>query len=207
MILRGDKISESAVLTPNRELFPIQKKGGGEHPLFEEEYTKAFEKGKMAGIKEQKRDEGQAFATTVQLLQRVAHRLLEHKNQLLHQLKPEVIEFALKAAKVILREELKENDTLISLINISLNQVTHYSSQETITLFLSPLDFQLVNKRLEEVSSLSAEVKTLNISADPKLVVGDFRIETPRSLLHFSLEREFEQMKHVCEGQSELCPT
>lgn len=207
MILRGDKISKSAVLTPNRELFPIQNRGGCEHPLFEEEYSQAFEKGKMAGIKEQKREEGQAFATTVQLLQRVAHRLLEHKNQLLHQLKPEVIEFALKAAQIILREELKEKENLISLINVSLNQVTHYSSQETVTLFLSPGDFHLVNQRIEEVSSLSAEVKTLNIAADPKLVAGDFRIETPRSLLHFSLEREFEQMKHVCEGQSELCHT
>jgi flagellar biosynthesis/type III secretory pathway protein FliH len=195
MILRGEKISGEVLISANRELVTLRIGEQKMHSLFEQEYQKAFEKGKSQGYKEGKRESQEALSHLHALMQKVAHRLLEHKQQLLHQLKPEIIEFALAAAFAVLKRELKEKETLIELIHHLLNKVSHYESSEKWHLFLSPQDFVKLEEGLGYLAPSFQSKGGISIHPDPTLLNGDFRIESEKTLLKFSLEREMQQIK------------
>jgi len=202
VILRGEKITEHLLLSMNRELLPLHEGEQKIHSLFEQEYQKAFEKGKTAGYKEGKTQAQESLAGVHGLMQRVAHRLLEQKQQLMHQLKPEVVEFALAAATAVLKKELLEKETLIELIHHVLNKVSHYETSEKWHLYLSPQDLVQLEEALEQQLHPSGCVV---LRPDPSLPRGDFRLESEKTLLRFSLEREMEQIKQQVQSTQELC--
>jgi flagellar biosynthesis/type III secretory pathway protein FliH len=195
VIIRGEKIAGRVILSPNREVVSAEDGEGKMHSLFEQEFQKAFEKGKESGLKEGKREAQEALSHLHSLMQRVAHRLLEQKQQLLHQLKPEIVEFALAAAFAVLKRELKEKEVLIELIHHLLNKVSHYESAERWHLYLSPQDLVKLEEGLGHLTSSLQSTGGVSLHPDPTLVDGDFRIETEKTLLKFSLEREIKQMQ------------
>ncbi len=156
---------------------------------------KAFLAGKESGLEEGYRRakiENKSFIT---LLQSIARRLLEQKEQIFSQLKPELINLAMIICEKIIRKELSSPMTLVKLIDSELSSMSIHLQEESVSIVLSPDDLILLEKHLSKIFYDKREIKKLHFVSDPHLLRGDFRIETAKSLLNCSIQRELEDLQ------------
>ncbi len=187
MIIRGEKVSEQATLTPGR-LLEWESATISSPSWFEEERLQAFEKGKRLGEEKGYAQAVQEMHSSMRLLQTLANKLLDHKEKLLDQLKPEVIQFSLAVCERAIRKELSQPEVFVKWLNTLLSYVINRGDEEKISLFLAPGDLRLVEKFMESKSYLS-------LREDPLMRHGDCRIETPTKMVRWSIERELEDLE------------
>lgn len=184
MILKEATVDKRLYLTPNREL--VEEKSSDFESLFEEEYRKAKESGLKSGEKEGYARAAAELASMVKLVQRLSERLLEQKKQLLEQMKPEVIEFALAVCERVIRQELKEPAVFTKLIQTLLDQAINAFPEEKIKVFLAPQDLEILGK---------VDCDKSSFHADPLMCAGDCRIEAKSGILNADISNLLDDLK------------
>ncbi len=187
MIIRDAKVDTHLFLTPNGELHAQNKLDGEVEELFQHEWQKAFLKGQEEGEKNGYAKAQEELKSFNSLLQAIATKLMEHRKQLLVQLKPEVIDFALRVSEKIIRSELSRPETHIKLIQSLINQATKALPTEQLTLYLCPEDLHFVQHHLQAPS--------LHFFPDPLMRRGDCRIEAKSGLLNANITRELDDLR------------
>jgi flagellar biosynthesis/type III secretory pathway protein FliH len=191
-IIRGEKICTTAALTSSKKLhFPETNE-----PLpFVEEQISAFKKGEVQG---EKRGYERAMSEThmlFTLLQKLAEKLLEQKNHLLDQLKPEVIEFALAICERVIRKELSQPEIMVHLINSLLTFSTPQFRHDTLRIVLAPEDLIMLENHLSHIQFDKREIEGLRFHSDPLMRRGDCRIEGQNGVINHTISRELADLQ------------
>jgi len=185
MILRDAIVDQELYLTANRELV-AEKREKILETLFAEEYRKAKERGELSGEKQGYEKASQETASLVALLQRLSERLLEQKKRLFEQMKPELIELSLLIAERVIRQELKNKESMQAMVDSLLDQAMNAFSDEKLKVFLAPADWEALGSR---------QLQSVSFLADPTLSQGDCRIEAKSGLLNATLSHILEDLK------------
>lgn len=191
-IIRGAKIEDTVIFTSKGELISHEERGAITE-LFEEEINRSFkngfEKGESIGY-EKGLAEGKVL---LNLLQKMADKLLEQKEKLLDQLKPEMIEFSLKVCERIIRRELSQPESLAKLISSLLSTLDGGVKSGTIDIFLSSEDVALLQNHHDQINLKGA--LGFRLIADPLVRRGDVRIENKMGLLNYDISRELAELQ------------
>jgi flagellar assembly protein FliH len=194
MIIRGERIIERATLTSSREI-----EYASSYDLtpswFEQERLEAFEKGKEEGEEKGYLKAIAEMESCLKLLQTLSVKLLEHKHQLIDQLKPEVIQFAINLCERMIRRELSHPENFIRWIHYLFSYLANQTDQETIHLILAPEDLVILQTQLSQVLTDHSALKAITLRSDPLMRRGDCRIETPTKMLNWSIHRELEDLQ------------
>jgi flagellar assembly protein FliH len=187
-IIRGENIHETATLTAAKTLY-FSDKGGSSHSFVEDECHQSFQQGEERG---EKRGYAQALRDTqvlFELLQTLARKLLEKKERLLDELKPEVIEFAIALCERVIRKELSQPEAMVKLINSLLNVCAPQLQHEVLQVVLAPDDLVMLEEHLARIQYDTREIAGISFRADPYIRQGDCRIETQAGLLNYTISR------------------
>lgn len=163
--------------------------------ILQEERERSFQlglkKGEALGYEKARNELSLAFHT----VHKMGEMLHEQKTQLLNQMKPEVIEFALSVCEQVLRKELSQTETFIKYLQ-SLLTTMHISSVDGIFhVFLAPEDLIMLDPFFSEIESILNPIKDIRFLPDSTLTRGDCRIESKTGLLNSSIAREIENLR------------
>ncbi|MCC5832891.1 MAG: hypothetical protein JJU12_07610 [Chlamydiales bacterium] len=192
-VIRGESVKEVALLSSTGEL--MHPKGEDHACLVEEECRKAFQRGEEKGEKigyHKAVEESKVFLDQLQMM---ARKILELKNRLLDQLKPEIVEFTLAVCERVIRKELSQPQALVRLINSLLVSATPSLKNDTIQIVLSPDDFVILEKSFTQIQYDKREIAGIRFVADPLMRRGDCRIETKTGLLNYDISRELADLQ------------
>lgn len=195
MIIRPVAPLGTAVLSPKGELLAQSEKTAD---LFEEEKQSIFASGEQLGEKKGYEKARQELEVLFNLVQTMVHKLIEHKEKLLDQMKPEIVEFSLQICEKFVRRELSQPENFVKLINRLLHTATSHRDKESIQLVLAPDDLHLVETHLDRLEYDRTKIDKIHFLSDPMMRRGDVRIDTQTSLLNFDLAREFLELKLKC---------
>lgn len=198
-IIRQETLAGVVYYTPKQGITPYPKESKPFQEALIQERLEAYQKGKEHGEKlgyEKATNEMSALMT---LLQKMVQRILEQKERLLQQLKPEIIEFAIAICEKFLREKLSQPEKLVRLIDSLLAQSIPFFQGELVKIVLSPEDLVMLEQHLKDFHYDRREIKGLRFLSDPELRRGDFRIENKSGLLNFLLQRELEELRGMIE--------
>lgn len=173
----------------------IQKEDTTDEKGLEQLLEQAFQKGKEEGENlgyQKHRAEMDAFFF---LLQKLAEKVMEQKEKLLEQLKPEIIEFSLTICERVLRQELSQPQILVKLIDALLATAVQHLQDEDMKLLLSPEDLVLIQAHLHQIHYDKKEIKRLRFLSDPQIKRGDVRIETESGMLHQTIVRSLDDLR------------
>lgn len=194
MIIRGENVTERATLSPSGQLCYVNSS----HlpgAFVEEECKQAFGKGKKQGEKLGYERALCELSSLLGILQSFSHKLLEYKHQLLEQLKPEVVAFAISVCERIVRKELSQPESFIRLINSLLVYATQSIRGDPVKLILSPDDLVMLENHLSKIHYDKREMESLSFHSDSQLQRGDVRLETPSTLLNYTLSRQLADLQ------------
>ncbi len=192
-VIRGETVQQTLLLTPNGELLGTNKEDFTD--LVEEECRRSFQKGQEKGERVgyyKALEESKMFVT---LLQTMTRKVLEQKNRLLDQLKPEIIEFSMSVCEQVLRKELSQPHALVRLIHSLLVVVTPSLKDDSIKIVLAPDDFLMLENHFDEIQYDKREVKGIHFVSDSLMRRGDCRIETTSGLLNYDISRELNDLQ------------
>lgn len=189
MIIRGEIAAEIATLTPDRELH-FTHSHSASPSLIEEACTQAFQKGEDRGEKAGYERALVEAHCLLQVLQTLSRKLLDYKQRLLEQLKPEVVEFAISVCERIIRKELSQPEALVKLINSLLSYAASSVRHETVHLILSPEDLVVLENHLTSIHYDKRDIGGVSFRADSLMKRGDCRIETSTGLLNYTISRQ-----------------
>lgn len=158
---------------------------------------KAYFKGKAEGQTEGYYKSGRENEALVNLLQSMALRFLKQKEQILLQLKPDLIQIAFTVCEKVIRKELSQPQVLVQLIDNLMTSISPHLQLETVSVYLSPEDLIMLEKFLGNFSYDKKEIKRLRFLSEASLPRGDFRIETEKGLFNCSIQRELEDLRHL----------
>lgn len=201
MIIRGERVEETAILTPTRELFISQKNGQKVSDFIAEETRRWFFKGQDSGEKIGYEKALQESKPLFSLLQTLSEKLLEQRKNLLEQIKPELIDIALAICEKVIRNELREPEGLIQLINAVLEESRTQLKSTFVQIYLAPEDLEMIEEHLSQIHYNKQRIQDLRFDADPLMQRGDCRIETQSELLNYAVARELADLKmQILEG-------
>lgn len=192
-IIRGEMVRAVSLLTVTGELLPIQSTEISS--LVEKDVEHAFQQGEERGEKKGYAKALEESKFFLSLLQTMTRKMLDHKNRLLDQLKPEIIEFSLAVCEKVIRKELTHPEIFVHLINALLNQSARTLGNETLHIILSPADFHLLEKQFSLIHYDKQEIAGLRFFSDPFIRQGDCRIEAKSGLLNYDISRELEEIQ------------
>lgn len=191
MIVKQAKCDLNYVLTSCGELTEqVALKEEAARELLQIEIKRAFRQGKEEGERcgyAKALDESHHASL---LLHTLADRLIEHRKQLLAELKPEVIELAFQIAETLVRHELSQPAQFMSLIDALINQALRNFADTPLKVFLAPEDLNAMQEALKQLKS-----HTIAFHADPKLRQLDCRIECESGVLNAEIARELMHLK------------
>lgn len=194
MIIRDENVTASATLNASRELYLIQS--DQESATFVEEACKeAFRNGEKQGEKLGYERALLEVKTLLHVLQTLARKLLEHKQHLLEQLKPEVVEFAISVCERIIRKELCQPEALVKLINSLLSYAGSTIYNDSIQLILCPDDLVMLESYLASIHYDKREIGGVSFRSDPLMQRGDCRLETRAALLNYTISRQLTDLQ------------
>lgn len=173
-------------LNEQRELIPPKE---GESVLFENEAQVLFARGKNEGEKLGYANACHELRTLAAVLHTIAERLLKKKEELLTELKPEVIDFSFAIAEKIIRKELSSPAEHERLIAEYIDLAKAAFATQPLTIYLSPDDFTAMQQRF------ALEVSSIHYLPDPLMRRGDCRIETKEGLLNAQIKRQLEDIR------------
>ncbi|MCH9609750.1 MAG: hypothetical protein S4CHLAM45_01410 [Chlamydiales bacterium] len=186
MIIRDAKCDKIVFLSENRELLPTEQR---EDLLYENEYKNAFSKGKEEGERRGYAKAVEELKSLTLLLHTIADKLVEQKEQLLSEMKPEVIDFSLTVAEKIIRTELAQPKVHEKLIHSLLNQALKHFGNHPLKVFLAPDDLVLFQQ------TFPLETGSIRYLSDPLIQRGDCRIEAASGLLNAQINRQLEDVR------------
>ncbi len=129
------------------------------------------------------------------VLQTLSHKLLDYKQRLLEQLKPEVVEFSISVCERMIRKELSQPEVMVKLINSLLSYAASKIHTDTVHLILSAEDLVTLENHLASIHYDKREIGGVTLRSDPLMKRGDCRIETPTGLLNYSLSRQLDDLQ------------
>lgn len=192
-VIRGESVHETAILTSSGELLHSKKEGISD--LIAEECRKAFQKGFEKGEKVGHQRALEESKTFLDLLQVIARKVLEQKERLLDQLKPEIIEFSMVVCEQVIRKELSQPQALVRLINTLLNLAHPELKNDPIHIILSPEDYLLLEEIFSHIQYDAQKLAEIQFKSDPLMRRGDCRIETKSALLNYDISRELSDLQ------------
>jgi flagellar biosynthesis/type III secretory pathway protein FliH len=194
LIIRGEKVTQIATLSGVRTLH-FEAQPMTSFSFVDEECKKAHQKGREEGEKCGYEHAILEIFSLVQVLQRLAHALWESKRSLLEQIKPEVVEFAICVCERMIRKELQEPETLVKLISSLLSYATSKMQGEALILILSTEDYVMLEKHLMCIHYDQRDIKGITFRSDPLMKRGDCRIDSPTSLLDYTIARQLADLQ------------
>jgi flagellar assembly protein FliH len=180
-------------LTARKEIAPMAFSQSSS--LAEEECQKFFERGKEAGEEIGYRAAICEIKILLELLEKIATKLLDHKAVLLEKLKPEIIDFSIQLCERVIRKELSHPESLVKLINSLLAICEPEFRQDAIQIVLATDDFLMLEQHLEKVQYDTSSIVSLHFRADSLMKRGDCRIEAQSGLLNYSITRELADLQ------------
>ncbi len=183
-IIRGETVLETVLLNAKREV--LSSRDESFHDLVEEECRKAFQKGVEKGEKIGLLKGQQESSTFVDLLQRMAERVLEHKSRLIDQLRPEIVEFSMGVCERIIRRELSQPHVFAQLIGMLISVATARMKQQPLEVVVSPEDYAMLE---------SLELDEVQFIQDPLMRRGDCRVESQGGLINYDISRELSELQ------------
>jgi flagellar assembly protein FliH len=195
MIIRGERVVETATLTAAKELQFSTSESHSPFSFLEEECQNAFKRGVELGTKKGYEKTHDELKTLIKLLQTIAEKLLEQKQKLLDQLKPELIEFSITVCEKVIRKELGQSESFVKLMNSLLLYASSHFRHDSLNIVLSPEDLLMIEEKLVEIHQDRRESASIQFRSDPDMRRGDCRIETPTALLNYSISRELDHLQ------------
>lgn len=191
-IIRGEKITQRATLTAAKELHfseevtPSSMVASMMASKMEEEFHRGREQGELVGY-EKACTENRLF---LNLIQTMAQKLLEQKENILNILKPEVVRFAIAICERVIRKELSHPEAMVQLINSLLSYKDQTYGPAPVQVVLAPEDLIMLEEHLSKIEYNVQEMAAIRFRAEPLMKRGDCRIETESGLLNYTIARE-----------------
>lgn len=194
MIIRGETVTDHATLNASRELH-FSSLAQDVSSCIEEACSQAFHKGEKKGEKLGYERALVEVKSLLQMLQTLSCKLLECKQYLLEQLKPEVIEFAISVCEGVIRKELSQPEALVALINSLISHAAAHMHNDTVQLILSPEDLIALEGHLATIFYDKREIRGISFRSDPIMQRGDCKLETGTTLLNYTISRQLADLQ------------
>lgn len=185
-IIREARCENTLFITSNGELISSKE---NQDSVLEAELECAIYKGRDEGEKRGYAKAVEDLKQLMTLLHTIADRLMEQKKQLLTQLKPEVVDFALSIAEKIIRKELSDPKAHEKLVHSYLNQAMKIFVGEALRVYLAPDDLVMFQERFP------LEGGNITYLADSLLQQGDCKIVAKSGLLSAQITRELGDLR------------
>ncbi|MBN4066763.1 hypothetical protein JYU14_01610 [Simkania negevensis] len=157
-------------------------KGKGHQEGFSQAQEEYYQKGYEAAEEE--------CQQAMSIVGTIADKMKEEQLKGFEQVKTELIDFALKIAKKIIQQQLKDREILKSHIDNLLAHAKPIIKDTETIISLAPDDYKRIENYLDVYEQRDgARIKVI---ADPGILPGNCFIESPLGLLNFTLDRELE---------------
>ncbi|WP_199873059.1 FliH/SctL family protein [Inediibacterium massiliense] len=157
----------------------------------EDGYKKGCEEGHSNGYIKGK-EESQNF---IREALQIKNEMLKTKENLVKNLEKEVIGLVIQTVEKLLNDKIESShETIIGLIKSGLNKCAY---TETLTLRVSPNDYEYVSSVKEKILCLVENIDDIIIKQDATLTKGSCIIDTISGSVDASIQTQFEQVKSL----------
>lgn len=174
----GDQIGEAYQTGYTKGVYLGQEQGFQEGKIH----------GKIIGIEEGREDSLERLNFLFQTLQNLSSELQITKENLLNEIKPELIKFCLEVCKKILGNELTLKKSYHAMLDHLFSKLSTISKNQPVTLIISSEDLSLIEGYKEKLSH-SWHINDLQIQADPTMSRGKCCLETSLGIVNFNIDR------------------
>lgn len=151
---------------------------------------KAYREGFELGLKEGREKAEKESKEILQRLESLIKSLQRIREEIYKKAEEEILELSVAIAKKILRRELELNrSSILQLVREAIRRLTE---EDTIKIYLSFEDFELVKRHREELLRELGESKNLIISPSQEVSPGGCFVETEFAQVDARLETQLE---------------
>jgi flagellar assembly protein FliH len=151
---------------------------------------KAYREGFELGLKEGREKAENESKEILQRLESLIKSLQRIREEIYKKAEEEILELSVAIAKKILRRELELNrSSILQLVREAIRRLTE---EDTIKIYLSFEDFELVKRHREELLRELGESKNLIISPSQEVSPGGCFVETEFAQVDARLETQLE---------------
>lgn len=124
---------------------------------------------------------------------------LEEKiKKMLITMQSQILPLTLKATKKIIGQELRLHpEVIVDIVNQAIKNASH---AELVKIYVSKEDFEIVEKKKEEIKGFLDRVKFFSIEERADVKKGDCLIETEKGILNATLENQFRALERAFEN-------
>ncbi|WP_165000323.1 FliH/SctL family protein [Anaerophilus nitritogenes] len=157
----------------------------------EDGYKNGCEKGHVEGYIKGKEEAQNLIEEALQ----IKKEILKTKENLVKNLEKEMIDLVIQTVEKILNDKVENShEVIIGLIQSGLNKCAY---TETITLRVSPKDYEYVNGAKDKILCLAENIDDIMIKQDATLTKGSCMIDTISGSVDASIQTQFEQVKSL----------
>lgn len=172
----------------------------GIHQGQEQGFQEGKRQGKVLGIEEGREDSLEQLNFLIQTLHHLSSELQSRKENLLNEIKPELIRFCLGICKKILGHELTLEKSYHAMLDHLFSKVGKMTKNQPIIVMVSKEDLGLL-EGYEAKLRENWHQNTIQIQGDPSMPRGRCCLETPLGIVNFDIDRLIKNFESkVLEG-------
>lgn len=163
----------------------------------ETERKQAEEKGYEVGFQKGEESALQQYEALLEEANRIVEKATEDYHRTIEKHEQTIVTLSIKAAQKILKREIEADETYVtSIIRKAMEDLNELTN---ISIYVSPIDYELVLQQKTEIEQSMQDEETLSIYIDPKLTKGDCIINHPFGQIDISLDLQLQQIKDALE--------
>lgn len=151
-------------------------------------YDEGYQTGKNEGYNE--------IGGKIEDAKDILKKMVQEKNELINDLKPDIVKLSIKIAEKIIQEQLDIDDKkYLSFIS---NAVKKASGSE-ISIFVNPKQFERIDELKEMLLSQASQIKKIEILKKETIDELDFIIETETGLIDAGVTPQIKKIEQAFE--------
>lgn len=156
--------------------------------------TEGYEKGYSEAEKNFKKEISQKISGLEELLKSISR----HREELFLKYEKELLSISMVMAKKIVAAELKSNpDMVMAALRRVFKKI---DAPFKIKVYLSPTDYEYINKRSSQISQYLDGKNNLTIHADAGVTAGNSKIESEFSEIEINIKKQLQQAEQQIEN-------
>lgn len=161
-------------------------------------FSKGYSDGREQGMAEGRELGAQEFASAIELVKRIHNEMQRLQSSLEKENHKAAVRLAIEIAKKIVKKEvLTDEDTVIRVIADALGTLVDMKAPETVLVRVNPQELALVEGSASTIKSMLAGVEGFSVEADPSVERGGCVIETNLGSLDARMETQLDAVERA----------
>lgn len=138
--------------------------------------------------------------------EKIRQEAMKEYSDLLSKAESDVVDIILDIARKVIGKELSDSsDSILQMIRQAFESC---SNRDNLLLFVSPIDYEVIEKNSEKLKSMVEGIQKLEVKVDPALAGGNFTLRTPYGNVEGGADKQLkkieEAFKEVLDVQGEI---